>query len=302
MRKLLVIALITPFLCNAQIKDPTFWERSTEPNKQRRNLIWYGGGGAAVVSLAALYNLWYTDYDQSWIHTTDDWNNWLQMDKLGHATVAYSVGQISYDAFKWTGMPEKKAVWTGGSVGWFYLTAVEVMDGFSTGWGFSWGDFAFNTAGAGLFIGQQLGWKEQRFMLKWSYHPTDYAAMNPELLGENNAQRWLKDYNGQTYWLSANVRSFTGDNMQWWPNWLNVAGGYGAEGMITADGTPHPDYPDVERQRQYYLSLDIDLRKIPMKPGFWRTLVRTLSFIKIPAPTIQFNEKYGGTTFYWLYF
>ena len=302
MRTWILIIAFFPLMLHAQLKDPTFWKPSETPNKQRRNLVLYGGGGAAALSLAGLYNLWYADYEQSPIHSTDDWNNWLQMDKIGHATTTYVVGQSGYDAFRWTGMSEKKATWIGGSVGLGYLTVVEVMDGFSSGWGWSWGDFAFNMAGAGLFIGQQLGWKEQRMMLKYSYSPSPYADMNPELLGENASQRWLKDYNGQTYWLSINPRSFTGESMKWWPKWLNVAPGYGAEGMITADGSPHPDYPDVERQRQYYFSVDIDLRRIPMKSGFWKTLVHTFSFIKIPAPTIQVNEKYGGTTFHWLYF
>ena len=40
----------------------------------------------------------------------------------------------------------------------------------------------------------------------------------------------LKDYNGQTYWLSANLKSFfPGSNI---PPWLNVAIGYGADGMF----------------------------------------------------------------------
>lgn len=303
MRKLFILFCFIPFLGNAQLKDPTFWKPAENPNKQRRNLVWFGGGGAAVLSLAALYNLWYVDYEQSPIHSTDDWNNWLQMDKLGHATVAYVVGQSGYDAFRWTGMPEKKAVWVGGSVGWAYLTFVEIMDGRSAEWGWSWGDFAFNTLGASMFIGQQLLWKDQRVLLKYSYHPTEYAAMNSDLLGENDLQRWMKDYNGQTYWLSANPRSFAKEGrMKWWPKWLNVAAGYGAEGMVTADGSIHPDYPLVERQRQYYFSIDIDLRRIKIKSGFLKTLVHTFSFIKIPAPTIQVNEKYGGTTFHWLYF
>lgn len=224
------------------------------------------------------------------------------MDKVGHATVAYVVGQSGYDAFKWAGHKEKKAVWVGGSVGWVYLTIVEVMDGMSSGWGWSWGDFAFNTAGAGLFIGQQLGWKEQRFMLKFSYHDTEHPQYNQELLGSGGLESVIKNYNGQTYWLSANPRSFTKERMGWWPKWLNVAGGYSATDMIDAKQTPREVLLGFNRHRQYYLSLDIDLRRIPMKSGFWKTVLHTLSFIKIPAPTVEFNSNGNGTKFYWLYF
>ena len=224
------------------------------------------------------------------------------MDKLGHALTTYTIGLNAHDALRWAGMEEKKAIWIGGSTGWAYLSMIEVMDGFSSGWGFSWGDFAFNTLGAGMFIGQQLAWKEQKFQLKWSYHPTDYPYLNPDLLGSTHAQRWLKDYNGQTYWLSANPRSILGESIDWWPKWLNVAGGYGAEGMITAENFEYSDHPNIVRQRKYYLSLDIDTRRINVKSGFLKTVLHVLSFVKIPAPTIQFNEKHGGTQFHWLFF
>jgi hypothetical protein len=253
-----ILLLLLSLGGKAQLKNPTFWKPDTAFNKARSNLGWYGGGGAAALSLAGLYSIWYLDYPQSELHSTDDWENWLQMDKVGHMTVAYVVGENAYDAFKWAGNTERKAVWVGGSVGWAYLTVVEIMDGLSSGWGWSWGDFAFNTAGAGLFIGQQLGWKEQRMMLKFSYHSTEHPQYNPELLGSGGLESVIKNYNGQTYWLSVNPRSFTKERMGWWPKWLNVAGGYSADGMIDAKQTPREVLLGFERQRQYYLSLDID--------------------------------------------
>lgn len=298
-----IVVLMVSIHANAQLKDPTFWTPAAEHNRARTNLLVYGGGGAAVLTLAGLYSIWYLDYPQSGFHTTNDWDNWMQMDKIGHANVAYVVGQSSYHAFKWAGWKEKRAVWYGGMVGWTYLAAVEVMDGFSDGWGYSWGDMAFNTVGAGLFISQQLGWKEQRMMIKFSYHNTVHPDYNPELLGSGGLQNVIKNYNGQTYWLSVNPRSFAKESMPWFPKWLNIAGGYGATDMIDAKQTPREIEAGFIRHRQYYLSLDVDLRRIPMKSGFWKTLLHTISFIKIPAPTVQFNgAQHGGTTFHWLYF
>ena len=40
----------------------------------------------------------------------------------------------------------------------------------------------------------------------------------------------LKDYNAQTYWFSANLKSFFPEIK--FTAWLNVAVGYGAEGMF----------------------------------------------------------------------
>jgi hypothetical protein len=51
------------------------------------------------------------------------------------------------------------------------------------------------------------------------------------VLGSSLAEQMLKDYNGQTYWLSVNLHSFYKN-----PKWLNLAIGYGANGMLTGNG------------------------------------------------------------------
>lgn len=80
-----------------------------------------------------------------------------------------------------------------------------------------------------------------------------------------------------------------------------LAGGYGIDGYLDATGV-NSGYDELIPQSQYYLSLDIDDRKIPMKSGFWKSLLYAISFIKIPAPTLKFNQLSGGTNFYWIYF
>jgi len=45
------------------------------------------------------------------------------------------------------------------------------------------------------------------------------------------------------------------------PKWLNVAVGYGAEGMVGSYYNPS-NLPHFDRYRQYYLSLDIDFTRI----------------------------------------
>ena len=104
----------------------------------------------------------------------------------------------------------------------------------------------------------------------------------------------LKDYNGQTYWLSANIHSFAKASKI--PKWLNLAVGYGAEGMITAIPVEND-----ERYRQFYLSLDVDLSKIKTKSPFLSTLFSIFNSVKIPAPTFEINSL-GKSKFYILYF
>lgn len=259
-------------------------------------------GTAYVGGLSGLYFLWYADYPQSSFHSINDNAAWLQVDKLGHISTAYHLGRSSYSVLKWAGMPERKAVWTGALGALAFQTSVEVLDGFSTNWGFSWGDFSANLSGSALFVGQQLLWKEQRISLKFSYFPTKYTSYNPSVLGANFQERILKDYNGQTYWLSVNVASFLPDETRF-PKWLNVAFGYGAKGMIntysnTVNGI---DYPNFIRTRQFYLSLDVDLTKIKTQSEFLKTLLEVVGVIKIPFPTLEYNTE-NGFAFYPLYF
>ena len=87
------------------------------------------------------------------------------------------------------------------------------------------------------------------------------------------------------------------------PKWLNVAFGYGAEGMTGA--VSNPPYIDAdgkpivfERYRQFYLSLDVDLTRIKTKSKLLKTVFNTIGFIKIPAPSIEFNKF--GVSGHWL--
>lgn len=222
------------------------------------------------------------------------------MDKLGHTTTAYTVGYVGDNLLKWSGVSRKKSVWVGGSLGLAYLTGIEILDGTSEEWGFSWGDMAANVLGSGIYISQELIWNEQRVRPKFSAHLTPYAELRPNVFGSSTNERLLKDYNGQTYWLSANIASFLNEDSQF-PKWLSVAFGYSGEEMIKGDAK---NYYIKEKTysayRQYYFSLDIDLSKIKTKSHFLKALFGTLNYIKIPFPTLEFSER--GIKGYGVYF
>jgi len=258
-------------------------------------------GGSVVIagSLVALDQAWYSQYERSSFHTFNDGDEWLQMDKVGHAYSAYTMGRWGKGLLDWTGVDERTATWVGGSVGLVYLTGVEYLDGRSSGWGWSWWDMAANAAGTGLFIGQELGWGEQRMRMKFSAHLTDYAAQNPDLLGETTPERLLKDYNGATYWLSVNPSSFSRKERPL--RWLSVSFGYGAEGMVNATQQPVEGASTPPPYRQYYLSLDVDLERIPTRSKVLRTTLFLLNCIKIPAPTLEYRST-GQWVGHWLYF
>jgi len=213
-----------------------------------------------------------------------------------------NLGEVGADVLNWSGVSKKNQLIYGATLGFTFLTIVEVFDGYSKELGFSWSDIAANGVGTGLYIGQELLWKEQRITLKFSFHSTKYAEMRPDVLGENILQEILKDYNGQTYWLSANLHSFSKNKDSKIPKWLNLAFGYGADGMLTANSDNVDNlFTNQNRFRQFYLSFDVDLTRISTNYHLLKTIFSVLNMIKIPLPTVEFNSK-NGVVFYLLYF
>jgi hypothetical protein len=261
--------------------------------------------GLYPLSMAWLYSEWYRDYPQSAFHTFNDGGEWLQADKVGHMWTAYNIAKPLARSFRWAGISSGRSAWYGTGISFLYLTTIEVFDGFSEQWGFSWGDMAANTLGAGLFVSQELAWEKQRIMLKYSYHPTDYPPYRPGVLGGNAAENFLKDYNGWTYWLCVLPASWKKKpSPGGFPPWLGFAAGYGVDGLTGGESNPPADGTAPEefsRQRQYYVSLDIDLSKVRWKSRFLDSFFKVITIIKLPAPAVEFNSG-GKTKFYLLYF
>lgn len=283
---------------------------NSQVNKKRRNLVLSLGGASYGIGFYTLYRSWYEDYPTSAFHFHNDWGEWRSMDKIGHVYSTFAHSSLSYQAWRWTGMKEKKAIWTGVATSLLFQTTIEVMDGFSTNWGFSWSDIGGNFVGAGLFATQQLIWQEQRILMKVSSSPVTYpddpftnARVN-HLYGSGYLQRWLKDYNGQTLWLSANVKSFLPKLSI--PKWLNVSMGYGAENMYggyvnTWQSEDHELNIDLPRYSQFYISLDADLSKIKTESAFLRTLLDILNVIKVPFSALEINTL-GEIKFHLVHF
>ncbi|MEI6767074.1 MAG: DUF2279 domain-containing protein [Bacteroidota bacterium] len=274
-------------------------------NKNRLALVAASEGALYAGSVVGEYQFWYKGFARSNFHFFNDNNEWMQMDKSGHIFVAYYGGKVGYELLKWTGLKENKCVWYGGLLGFAFLANVEILDGHSAEWGFSWGDFAANAFGSAAFISQQLAWKEQRFLIKYSYHNTAYAAYRPQLLGATSAERLMKDYNGHSIWISASPGTFMGAKSKF-PKWLCFSVGYGAEGMTGGYSNPlfaedGKAIPHFDRYRQFYFSMDVDLSKIPVKCVFLKKVLNTVNFIKVPFPALEYNCR-SGFKGHWLYY
>ena len=256
-----------------------------EQDKKLNQLVLYEIGTYSL-GLFAMNELWYKNYPKSDFHFINDNSSWLQMDKMGHLATSYYSGINGIKLYRWAGVDEKKAIWFGGLRGTFYNSIVEVLDGFSENWGASIGDLAANSFGSIFAISQELYWKEQKILIKYSYSRSDMSYENEELFGDNFFQRTFKDYNGQTYWISMNVNSMLKTNNFQFPNWLNLAVGHSAKKMTSPNNTTNDG-----RFRQFFLSFDIDLMRIKTENKVLSTLSNVFGYIKIPFPTLELSNK-----------
>ena len=224
------------------------------------------------------------------------------MDKVGHIYTAYFEGLWSVRALEWSGLGQNKSIWYGGLTGSVLQSTIEILDGYSAKWGASWSDLAANSLGSAIVIAEEKLWGEQRILMKFSYtsqrHPEGLGLRAGDLFGTGTFETIIKDYNGQTYWLSVNPASFLNDDTKF-PSWLNVAIGYGATGIyggfenIWEVNGMTIDRTDVARTRQYYLSLDVDLTKFKTNKPFLNTLLGIINIIKIPAPALRYDSGVG---------
>lgn len=290
-RKLFLLFLVLGnYSAFAQNKIEGFLKPADSLNVKRENTLIITETALASVALIGLNQLWYADYPKSKFHFKNDNVEWLQMDKAGHFYSSYQLGRLGAEMMQWSGATQKKQLLYGAGMGFAFLTAVEVLDGFSSEWGASVGDVVANASGTALYVSQELIWNEQRIVPKFSFHTTHYAKYRPTVLGSSLAEQLLKDYNGQTYWLSINLHSFYKKSKI--PKWLNLAIGYGAEGMISGNASKEDLFsaPKTESFRQLYLSFDVDLTKIETQSHFLKTVFTVFNTLKIPAPAIEFQQ------------
>lgn len=264
--------------------------------KKRKYILGISSVALTTSSLIYLNEAWYKQYKTSSFHYFNDNDEWFKLDKCGHMLTTYQTGRLMMNAMNWAGYSKNKQLLIGGLSGFAYMTAIEVMDGYSQGWGFSWGDMAANGIGSSLAIGQNMLWKTQRIQLKYSYSKTNYPQYNQSLLGKNLSEQILKDYNAQTYWISINPSSFIKKENKF-PKWLNFAFGYGANGMLNARDAYFVVYDNngnsqlIKRYQQYYFSLDVDLTRIKTKSKVLKSVFSCLNIIKIPFPNLELSEQ-----------
>ena len=218
------------------------------------------------------------------------------MDKVGHAFGAYFSATASSAAFRYSGYSKHKSALLGIGFSLAFQMPIEYFDGKSKAWGASSGDMIANATGtlaAGL---QNWFWGNARIPFRISYHGSPYAAMRPSILGKNVPERLLKDYNGQTYWIDLNPQRIQ-IRPKFWPRWLGVNLGYGADGLLGGDDNIWTDKDGkvidnshIRRFRQYYIGPSISFGYLK---NHRKKAVRVLAYItdkiRLPFPVIEFS-------------
>jgi len=315
--------MMASFSAFSQKDTLSFWEY---PDTLHKGRFWTAAGVGVVAytgTLLTLNNLWYDQYPRTSFHLFNDAKEWQQMDKAGHVFTTYFESEWCYQVARWTGMKRGPSIWTGALVAVGLQATIEILDGFSSEWGFSMYDFTANLAGAGIWATQQAIWDDQRIKLKMSTtfvtYPEDVVSGVPggsttirdrtdDLFGTNLFQTFLKDYNAQTIWMSFNIHSFLKEESRF-PKWLNVAVGYGAQNMyggfenewMIDDNTFTLDPAIYPRYRQWYFSPDIDLSRLKVRSKFLKTILCMANIFKFPAPALVINGK-GGVEWDWLHY
>ena len=257
----------------------------------------YTGTALAFSGISiGLYYSWYKPYARNQFRFFNDAAEWKGMDKIGHFGSAWFLSQTLFRAGLGSGLNRTEAQRYSAISVWSWMTAIEVMDGFSAGWGFSWYDLAANTGGIALSSLQNKNYLHPDIRICYSWEAGTLSSLRPEMLGRNVPERMLKNYNEQRYWLSLPLHVFYTKA----PKWLCISFGYSANGMLGAreniwsqkDGTLS-DYRFINRHSTYRFSIDLDLRHIHTKNKFIRSALHAISWIKIPAPQLTYSKQQG---------
>ncbi len=205
------------------------------------------------------------------VNTDQDYTYALGADKAGHATFAYATTTIYGQMFRWAGMDSVQSLWWAAGVSTTYQTYIEIRDGFSRDYGFSWGDVVANTVGASLPLLQHAVPELRALDLQISFWPSD--AFRQGAYGAI-----IDDYTSTTHWLSVRVHDWLPAQMQrWYPPWLGLAVGHSVERLDGRGGGNH----------SWYLSFDWRLDAISGLPPWLRELARALHLYHLPAPAVK---------------
>jgi len=286
-----------PIFVNSEkpLIDGTIWRTNSDVNYVRLSSMLGLIAVANTVAYTYQRKIWYTE-ETTVFHSLDfmnDWNKYQQMDKFGHFTDAYFTSDLTAKIYRWSGLSGNSSVWYGALTGWLWMLEIEVSDAFMAEWGFSWGDFAANTAGSAFFVLQQFNYDALGgIQPKISWHKSEAWK---EMRYHKDPQALIEDYEGMTFWLTVNPHHYFPESWKKsYSEWLAPIGI--AFGISAKDIGWHP----WAGYKEYFIGLDVDLRKLPIwdDSDLMKFIASELNYLRLPLPTIRFSSQGTWVGFY----
>ncbi len=268
------IPLLTFYSARAQPQDTLIMISTSDIIPWRLGLVAGGTSTLIVAAHVQSYNSWWKGERGAFRLSVDDAPS-LGADKCGHFLFSYYASDVVGNSLSWSGVERNKSLLLGGLVSFAFQLYVEVEDGFHPELGFSAGDAVANGMGAIFPLLQEKHSFFKSLSPKWSFNASDRYK-------QGQYRSIIDDYESQTYWLSINLHDLIGESTsQFIPSFLNVAVGYGVTNLdLQGNGN-----------RALYLSLDIDVNKLPGDGDVLIALKHLLNFIHLPAPTIRLTPS-----------
>jgi hypothetical protein len=189
---------------------------------------------------------------------------------LLHATLAYGISEVAAQGWRWACAPPKTAAWLGAAIAFAAVIPKEIGDGFQEGFGFSVLSALWTAGGAALPALQSSSRHARAFVWKANYWPS------AEFRNRTGSRpRIESDYAGQRYFLAINPALARETPGEWLP-WFGFAVGHSVSQWV-----------DVEPTHQWYLTLDVNFRGIPVRASWWQPVATILDHIHFPLPGVR---------------
>lgn len=249
--------------------------------------------GASAAILGGIYYRWKTAW---WNEGTTNFHIYYNytyidnVDKVGHLYGGILFTECFGVGLRWAGLNEESSLLYGGIISTLIYTGVELKDGFAPTWGFDPLDLGASVIGAFYPYTQAKIPFLKNFNFKWSYYPSNSIYYNNMNKQSRNNQFFNDDYEGQTFWLTANLKNLMPQKINsFLPDFLNLALGISVENLADP----------LNKHRVLILSPDIDITKlIQTDSGILKEILRLLNYIHLPLPAIRISPNFKAYAIY----